>query len=280
MNALQVLRHAMRHPLNRPRPLAAAGRVLRWQLATRLRPGLRTVPFVDGAVLRVARGMTGATGNVYCGLHEYPEMAFLLHWLREDEWFLDVGANVGSWTVLAAAVCRARVVALEPDPDARAALAENLRANAIGDRVVVLDCAAAGASGERRFSRGEDTTNRLLDYGAAIASTCVPARTLDEVAAGRRPALAKVDVEGAEAEVFDGARGLLAGGAPDGAALLRRLRAAGFIGCTYDPLRRRLATVAAPAPAGNLLLLRDPADAQSRVEAAPRRCVQATGSWL
>jgi hypothetical protein len=47
-------------------------------------------------------GMTGATGNLYVGLHEFEEMAFLLHFLRPGDLFADVGANVGSYTILAA----------------------------------------------------------------------------------------------------------------------------------------------------------------------------------
>jgi hypothetical protein len=37
-----------------------------------------------------------ATGNLYVGLHEFEEMAFLLHFLRRGDLFADVGANVGS----------------------------------------------------------------------------------------------------------------------------------------------------------------------------------------
>jgi hypothetical protein len=32
--------------------------------------------------LLVWKGLTGATGNIYCGLHEFEDMAFLLHFLR------------------------------------------------------------------------------------------------------------------------------------------------------------------------------------------------------
>jgi hypothetical protein len=60
------------------------------------------VPFVGDTRLLVARGMRGATGNVYVGLHEFEEMAFALHALRPSSRFIDVGANVGSYTVLAA----------------------------------------------------------------------------------------------------------------------------------------------------------------------------------
>lgn len=46
--------------------------------------------------------MTGATGNWYCGLQEYEDMSFVLHALRPGDLFVDVGANIGSYSILAA----------------------------------------------------------------------------------------------------------------------------------------------------------------------------------
>src|SRR5947209_1032427 len=91
-----------RHPIaSRNRP-AALARWLRWQVGARILNGQAVVPFVQGSRLLVRRGMTGATGNIYTGLHEFEEMAFTLHLLRPGELFVDVGANVGVYTVLAA----------------------------------------------------------------------------------------------------------------------------------------------------------------------------------
>jgi hypothetical protein len=41
------------------------------------------------------------SGNIYAGLHEFGDMAFVLHFLRAGDLFADVGANIGSYTVLA-----------------------------------------------------------------------------------------------------------------------------------------------------------------------------------
>ena len=53
--------------------------------------------------------MIGATGNLFCGLHEIEDMGFVLHFLRSDDIFLDVGVNVGTYTVLAAGVAGSSV---------------------------------------------------------------------------------------------------------------------------------------------------------------------------
>ncbi|TMC68336.1 MAG: FkbM family methyltransferase, partial [Chloroflexi bacterium] len=91
--------------------------MVRWQFVSRLIAGPIALPFVEGTSLFAMRGMTGATGNWYCGLHEVREMAFVLHLLRAKDHFLDVGANVGSYTVLAGGAVGARVTAVEPIPE-------------------------------------------------------------------------------------------------------------------------------------------------------------------
>src|SRR6478609_823915 len=103
---LSTLRFIIRHPLNQRRRLAALMRFASWQLGSRVKTE-HVIPWVAGTKLVVRRGMTGATGNIYCGLHEFADMAFVLHALRPGDLFVDVGANIGSYTVLASAVCDA-----------------------------------------------------------------------------------------------------------------------------------------------------------------------------
>ncbi|WP_017364163.1 hypothetical protein, partial [Methylococcus capsulatus] len=101
MGILNTLSFLLNHPLSQGRKLPALARFVRWQLGSRLLPGEVVCPFVNDACLVVRPGMTGATGNLYVGLHEFEDMAFLLHYLRPEDLFVDVGANVGSYTVLA-----------------------------------------------------------------------------------------------------------------------------------------------------------------------------------
>jgi hypothetical protein len=64
----------------------------------------------------IEAGMTGASINHYCGLDAAADMAFLLHVLHPGDVFFDVGANVGSYTILASGVAQARTLSLEPTP--------------------------------------------------------------------------------------------------------------------------------------------------------------------
>ena len=64
-----------------------------------------------------ARRMTGITGNIYAGLHEFADMAFVLHFLRGRRPVRRCGrANVGSYTILVSGVVGCRTIAFEPDP--------------------------------------------------------------------------------------------------------------------------------------------------------------------
>src|SRR6266404_8257887 len=123
-----TLRFILSHPLNRDRRFVALARFISWQVASRLRPEIE-FHWIEGATLKLRRGMTGATGNVYCGLHEFVEMALVLHLLRPQDLFLDIGANIGSYTILASKLCGAQTIAFEPEPRVARTLEQNIHAN-------------------------------------------------------------------------------------------------------------------------------------------------------
>ena len=98
---LQIINFINCHPLSRRHKIKAYLRFLYWQISQFIYPHETTYPFVGDTKLLVKKGLAGATGNIYTGLHEFYDMGFLLHFLRKDDLFFDVGANVGSYTVLA-----------------------------------------------------------------------------------------------------------------------------------------------------------------------------------
>jgi len=205
MNILSILNLVLSHPLNRSAPLAALSRFIRWQVASRLLPEAEfSLPFVNDSRLLVNRGMAGATGNFYCGLFEVDEMGFVRHVLAPGDVFVDVGANIGSYTILAAEV-GARVIAVEPIPEAHARLAANVRLNCMEAQVETHRCGVADAPGRLRFSVNLDTVNHVLSATEAGTATEVEVVTLDSLLAEREPALIKIDVEGYELPVLRGA---------------------------------------------------------------------------
>src|SRR4051794_31843389 len=115
MNAIKrTVGFILNHPLGKKYPVKALCRFVWWQIQLRLSPQKFIVKrFVGPVKFYAARGLTGITGNIYTGLHEFFDMLFLLHFLRADDSFFDVGANVGSYTLLAGGIAGANTVTLE-----------------------------------------------------------------------------------------------------------------------------------------------------------------------
>ena len=284
---IRILTGIARHPLNRRRPVAALGRFLAWQLGTRLLGAPVAMPFVGATRLLVRRGMVGATGNVYYGLQEFEDMAFVVHALRPGDVFVDVGANVGSYTILAAGVSGASCVALEPVPRTFGSLLDNVRLNDLMSRVVCRNVAAGSAEGTIAFTADLDTMNHAVAPDESSRSVLtVPVTTLDSILGETRPTMIKIDVEGFETRVIDGAQETLR--SPALVAVLMELNGSGnrygfneevlhehmlslgFLAAAYDPVARSLSRRQLNGKReGNILYIRGWSEIQDRLTTAP-----------
>jgi FkbM family methyltransferase len=152
------------------------------------------------------------------GQFEGAEIETLASYAHNDSTAIDVGANIGIYTVvLATAVGTAgRVLAFEPAPDNVDRLRRNLRLNGISN--VDLLPLAVGARSERVALYLSDdpalhSTSEVAAQRRAGRSLTVAASSLDMVWNDvGRPAVSvvKIDVEGVELGVLQGARELLA----------------------------------------------------------------------
>jgi FkbM family methyltransferase len=156
----------------------------------------------------VRKGMTGATGNIYLGLHDFSEMGFLLHFLEEDDLFGDIGANIGSYSILASGVNGAKTIAFEPSLSTFNQLRKNIEANKLENRITTYNVALGANEGKLCFTTGLDTVNHVLpDSEVEKNNNCTEIRvtTLDNVLPESQvPLLVKIDVEGFETEVIKG----------------------------------------------------------------------------
>ncbi|UPG74275.1 FkbM family methyltransferase [Roseomonas gilardii subsp. gilardii] len=265
-----LLRFILRHPLAGRRPAASLLRLLRWQVGGRLIGMPAVMPFIGPTRLLLQRGHSSATANLYAGLSDFAEMGFLLHLLRPGDLFADIGANIGAYTVLAAGVAGAEVLAFEPSPATLPHLRDNLRLNDLEERVTLLPLALGDHPGTLRLSARRGAANRVLLEREEEDSVQISVSTLDEILPHRTPLLLKLDVEGYEARILAGAGRLLA--RPGLQAVLvetmahaehygdstRRiddlLRAQGFAPFDYDPRRRTLTRRDAPGDPNTLYL--------------------------
>lgn len=279
-----LIRFVLNHPLNKDNRWGAVKRVLAWQVASRLMAGPIAFPFVEESKLFATRGMTGATGNWYCGLHEIEDMAFVLHALREGEHFLDVGANIGSYTVLAATGPRARVTAVEPIPTTFAKLQANVALNRLEPRVNACCVGLSDKRGVLRFSSGLDTVNHVLAPEESLPAIEVTVMRLDDLVEDDCPVLIKIDVEGHELPALRGAARTLAnpkllavvmetngsgvryGWSDD--ELMGLMQNHGFAPYSYNPFKRELQP--AKPGTGNTIFVRNHDEVIRRVKEARR----------
>lgn len=154
----------------------------------------------------------------------------------------DIGANVGFFTVIAARLTgpSGRVIGFEPLSDNAARIRHNARLNGFDHVEVRTDAVGARDGTTPFFLSSNPNWGRIADRGrpsGTVAEIAVPIRSLDGLSregAIPDPDLIKIDVEGAEEAVLQGA-----------AALLRRARPVLLIELhgTNDPIGRLLGSL-------------------------------------
>lgn len=272
---LKLVRFTWAHQLNQGGRIRALSRIFRWQIASRLLPEASfLLPFVGEAGLLVRRGMTGATGNWYCGLDEINDMGLVLHALRPGELFIDVGSNIGSYSILAAAGAKANVIAIEPISQTFSNLSLNIRVNDLSSLVTAHCVGLSERPGTLTFSTSLDSMNHVLADGEEVDSQVIKVTTMDLMCEEKSPVVIKIDVEGHELSVLLGAENTM--NKPSLLAVIIELNGSGlrygiddvdidawmirkgFQRCEYSSINRRLTRrLELPKMSGNQLYVRD-----------------------
>jgi FkbM family methyltransferase len=210
INLIKLIMFVWKHPSNQSAKFSAVLRVFRWQIASRLMPSLIALPYYNRTYLFAKRGMTSATSAWYCGLYEFEEMSFLSDHLKYGDLFVDIGANIGSYSILAASK-GAQVIAIEPIPSTFEILKKNILLNNFNDSVDIFNIAISDKKEELNFSNNLDALNHVLvkdERSSDVIS--ISAVRLGQILNGRIPKFIKIDVEGFETKVIKGAEQIFA----------------------------------------------------------------------
>lgn len=227
-------------------------------------PGRRQVAIGDRRIAYCARSESVVGFTAVLFLFE-PGLWRWMAGFRPDDVLLDVGANVGIYTIAAAGLFGVRVAALEPYGPNLAMLRRNVALNRLAERVTVLPIAAtdverrgrlyheggeAGAASQH-FESAEDGADGSESFDRVEG---VPVDTLVERGTIPFPTRIKIDVDGNEWAVIEGMTRTLADPRlhsvrlevrwtrPEGRAVVERVESFGFRAAIDDDAKNLLFT--------------------------------------
>ncbi|ESA38761.1 family methyltransferase [Leptolyngbya sp. Heron Island J] len=200
------------HPNSENRRVKGILKFLGWQFYKRIFKKPVDIEIIPKFKIRCYPNGYSAASVLYCGLYDYNEMNFLLRYLRPEDSFLDIGANVGIYSILAASrISLGKVFSFEPLPKNIDRLKENCKLNKF-DHIEIHSVAISDIQGEIALNLAEGDSMPFITSSPEENSITVPTDTLDNIFRGRelkQLTLAKIDIEGAEFLAFKGARSLL-----------------------------------------------------------------------
>lgn len=199
--------------LLKPRPLRIAANAV-------LKALLPATCQVHGATIHLNPDDPVVSGALTLGVYEKEEIAFFQNSIKPDMVFVDVGANLGLYTALGMRRLRhpGRIIAIEPDPVSAAFLQSTIQANTPNHQtphVSAHQVALSDTQGYLNLYRNPENKgdNRIYPDPLCPDAIPVPTTTLDALLADEGIAsidFIKIDVQGAEAKVIAGAKGVLA----------------------------------------------------------------------
>jgi FkbM family methyltransferase len=164
---------------------------------------------------------------VATGRYDSAFTAFVQRYVKPGDTVIDVGAHAGLFTLLLAYQVwdTGRVIAYEPNPRMLELLRDNVTMNWLSERIEIVPKAAAAASGSLPFlAPSRYTMTGSLQPVEELLQTDDRVESLERIEVETEPLdvhlgrferidLVKIDVEGAEEQVFAGMEQLLASGA-------------------------------------------------------------------
>lgn len=182
---------------------------------------LRLIP--KGMVMRVWQGklqgkkwIAGSFNHgCWLGSYEFEKQNLVAKMVKPGAVFLDVGAHVGFYTLLASMLVEktGRVIAFEPFPRNITYLEKHLRLNGV-QNVTLFKAAVSDHPGTTTFQEGPSSAmGQISDEGNLVVELV----SLDDLYLKGiipLPDFLKIDVEGAELSVLNGARRILAEASP------------------------------------------------------------------
>lgn len=160
---------------------------------------LSIIPFIKGKLI-LKKG-AGSQANYYTYLQDFEEMLFLLHYLNENDQFIDIGANIGTYSILASKLTNCLSIAFEPSLNNFNILSANISLNNLKDKIKLYNIALGSKNEMQTIGfKGELT---YITSNKDLSLQNVNVKQLDTILDYAN--LIKIDVEGYEENVLKGA---------------------------------------------------------------------------
>src|SRR5687768_4318764 len=202
----------LKHPLTKNNLPSAVARYFNWHVRKFFLKEKVVHPLIGNTKINMGKNDKAALVNYYTGLYEFEDMCFMLHYLRENDLMIDVGANIGVFSLLASGHSGCKSIAFEPIPATFQSLTENIKLNNFQHKIAANNNGLGGTDGVLNFTNAaENCINRVADASDTNVIPVQVKRLDDMVSADSNIAsmILKIDVEGFETEVLKGAGRLL-----------------------------------------------------------------------
>lgn len=200
------------HPANKNNQFQAIGRSIGWWLNNRNSSTPVEVELCGYRLLLYSDAFQTRSIVYYTPFHDYDSMRFVQRYLRSGDNFIDIGANIGEYTLLACSIIgdSGSVSAFEPVPKTVNRLKENIDINQLS-QVKVYPIALGDTDSIVSFTLTHDAVSHItvLNDLPQANKIQVPCHRLENVLEDKLYAMAKIDVEGGELSAIKGANKLL-----------------------------------------------------------------------
>jgi FkbM family methyltransferase len=211
---LRIYCETLNHPLNRSiTHKNILKKLWRWYIINGISNKEVSIPFVNKTKLLLKRKVSGREYYFYT-LPEFHDMLLVARLMRGNSNLIDVGANIGSYSVIAASsYAESAIVAFEPSSQAFSLLSKNIANNNLEKQVTIHNLAVGDTNSTVSISKRRGAENQIINSknnNTQWAVEKVPQITLDScIKHVSKFSVLKIDVEGYEHAVLLGANKLL-----------------------------------------------------------------------
>ena len=196
------------HLLTKAHPYKALLRYIKWQCYYRFISEKRIINWVTPLKIQLKKDAPSINAQYYFGLADFSEMSFTIHFLREQDLFIDIGAYQGVYSLLAAGISKAEVIAFEPEQKAFSQLKYHIELNQLKNNI---DCRQT-ALGEQ-IKKTTITTNysqqNYIEPNSHNSVNILMSTLNEEIPEIEVACLIKIDAEGYELKILEGGKNIL-----------------------------------------------------------------------